>query len=348
MVGTLLSAGLLWWAFRSVDSPAVWSALKEISPWAVLASSLVICLSIPLRAQQWRCLLDGAPEVTAGRSIRAICLGNLINSAVPARAGELAKAWLLSRWSGLPVARVLTSLVIARVLDLGYILVLLGLVFAFVPIADGISVAAGAVQDSPLSIPRDSLNTAMGLFAAAAMTSAVLLILLSLNRARFGGWVGAALGRLSPGAARAWEMLWRPVEQGLGVVRSGRLFWGAVGLNLACWVVFVLTPFPMLLAMGLEPSSALIAMLGIVGLTTLAQLVPAAPTSLGTFHVTCLLALAVCCPEMERERALAFTLLLHPVDTLAAAIPGLFLVPGAWGDLMQARRERASGKLKGP
>ena len=338
MLGTLLSVALLWWLFRRVDVPEVWHAISALSPWAVLASSVVICLSIPLRAQQWRWLLDGPPEVTAGLSIWAICLGNLMNVTIPARGGEVVKAWLLSRRSGLPVSRVITSLVIARVLDLGCILLLLGLMFAFIPTANGISGTAVTVSDLPLSVSQESLNSVMKTLVVATVMSAALLVLLSLNSARFGGCVSSGVARVSPSAARAWDNLWGPVGQALGVIHTVGHFWGAVGLNLLCWLVFVMTPVPMLLTLGLDFSDALVATLGIAGLTTLAQLVPAAPLALGTFHATCLLGLALFCPEVDKESALAFTLVFHLVDMMAASIPGLFLVPGAWGDLRAARR----------
>lgn len=339
-LGTVFGVALLWWLLRRVDAVGVWQAARQLSPWGVLAATLVICSSIPLRALQWRWLLDGAEEVTPRIALRAICLGNVFNSVIPARGGELAKAWVLSRGSGLPMTRVLTSLVIARVLDLGCVLVLLGLVFVFVPIADGISVATDSALGLPVDISAESLNTAMKAFAAAALGSAGLLVVLGLNRQRFGALVGSAAVRLSPAAARVWSRFWDPIEQALGVIRSPRHLWGALGLNVACWTAFVLTPLPMLLSLGLEPTRAIVATLGVVGLTTLVQLVPTAPAALGTFHASCLLALVICCPEIDAEQAIAFTLVLHPVDTLAAAIPGLFLLPRAWGDVSAARRER--------
>ncbi len=337
-LGALVSVALLWWLFKRVDVPAVGRALLDLSPWASLASALVICASIPLRSQQWRYLLAGAPEVTFALSARAICLGNLVNSVVPARGGEVAKAWLLSRWSGLPFGRILTSLVIARVLDLGCILILLGAMFAFVPIADGIANAVGTDIEPPFSLSEESLDAGLRSFAAVSLTAAVLLAVISLKRKAFGRLMRGLAARVSPAAARIWDRHWNPVEVALGVTRDVRRFWAAVGLNLACWVVFATTPLPMLLALGLDLRSALTATVGIAGLTTLAQLVPAAPTALGTFHATCLLALAICCPEIDAERALAFTLVFHVVDTLGASIPGLLLVPGAWSDLRSVRR----------
>lgn len=340
--GTLLGVALLVWLVRGVDLAEVWRATRQLSPWSVLAATLLICSSIPLRALQWRWLLDGAEEVTSGRAIRAISLGNLFNSILPARGGELVKAWVLSRWTGLPPTRLLTSLVIARVLDLGCVLVLLSLVFVFVPIADGISVAADASPGVPVDISRESLDAAMRVFAAIAFTSAALLVVLAVIRRRFGKTVAALAARLSPAAVRAWARFWDPVEQALGVIRSARHLLGAAALNVSCWVLFLVTPLPMLLSLGLDLERALVATLGIVGLTTLVSMVPTAPVGLGTFHATCMLGLLICCPEIDTERAIAFTLVLHLVDNLAPSVPGLFLLPGAWSEIRSAPRQRPS------
>jgi len=325
----VLSAALLWWVYRDADGPALWQALRDVPLWAVLAAGLVSCLSIPLRARQLRLLLGDAPEVTPWLAVRTISLGNLVSSLVPARGGEPVKALLLSRWTGLALPRVLTSLVIARVLDLGCIMILFGLMFVFLPFSGGLSAAAW-----------ENLGKAMVFLGATAAVSAAVLVVLSLNRVRFGDWMRVRLTRISPAAGASWDRLWTPVQQALGVIRATNHLSGAVALNLLCWFAFFLTPVPMLLALGLGWPDILPATLGIVGLTTLAHLFPAAPTSLGTYHATCLLGLAVWCPEIERSLALAFTLLFHPVDTMATGIPGLFMVPGAWDDLRSARKEK--------
>ena len=341
VLGTLLSAILLWWIYRSADGPALWRALHDLSPWSVLAAAVVSFLSIPLRSRQLRLLLARTPAVTPSLAVRAICLGNLVNSLVPARGGELVKAFLVSRWAGLALPRVLTALVIARVLDLGCILVLFGLMFAFLPLAGGISAAAGSTGEPLLHLPGGSLALAMIALGVAAALSVVILVVLSLTRVRFGEWAQARIARRSPAAARAWGKLWTPIQEALAVVQTTDHLPGAVALNLLCWLVFFMTPVPMLLALGMEWPDAMLATLGIVGLTTLAHLFPAAPTALGTYHATCLLGLALWCPEIERAQALAFTLVLHPVDTLATGLPGLFMVPGAWDDLRAAKKQRA-------
>ena len=320
VLGTILSATLLWWLYRNADGPALWRALHEISPWAVLVAAAISCSSIPLRGRQLRLLLNGAPEVTPWMAVRTICLGNLFNNVLPARGGELVKALLLSRWAGLAFPRVLTASVIARALDLGCILVLFGLMFVF----------------SPQHLRGENLDTAMILFGVTSVVGVAALVVLALNRVRFGAWVRARIG---PDATRSWDKIWIPVQQALGVFQEADHLWGAVALNVLCWLLFFITPLPLLLALGLEWPQALLTTLGVVGLTTLAHLVPAAPTALGTHHAACLLGLTLWCPEIDRTQALAFTLVLHPVDTLATSIPGLFLVPGSWNDLWVSKRE---------
>ena len=60
---------------------------------AVAATSI-----FPVRAIRWRVILDPvAPKLPFGPLWRSVAIGMMVNNVVPARAGELARAYALTR-----------------------------------------------------------------------------------------------------------------------------------------------------------------------------------------------------------------------------------------------------------
>src|SRR5437660_5925724 len=69
-----------------------------------------------LRSARWGLLL---PEHSVKTSMlfRALVVGFTVNNLLPLRMGEIARAYLLSRWCRIPYGATIASLVVERVLD---------------------------------------------------------------------------------------------------------------------------------------------------------------------------------------------------------------------------------------
>ncbi len=345
LIGSALSVALLAWILRGTDWREVGAAAADTPAWAVVASALLFCCCIPLRALQWRWLLEG--EVGFKHAAWGICLGYTTNCVVPARGGEVARAWLMARWEGLPFSRVLASNVLARLMDLPAIGAILGLTLVVAPLADGVALAAGTVSDEAVTLSRDSLDRALRLFGGAVVAAALATLAAYVLRGHVDRVGEAAADRISPRVGGWWRAGVSPAVRALDVIRRPGHLAAAFGIGLVCWLLFLAAPLPMLLALGLDLRLALVTTVTFTGLTTLMQMVPAVPTALGTFHVACLASLYVCAPDLDPAVALAFTLLVHPVDTMATGVPGLFLLPSAWTDLRIAHRAAAGDALAG-
>jgi uncharacterized membrane protein YbhN (UPF0104 family) len=128
-LGLALSALLLWWTLHGEPLGEVWAAIVR-SNWPLLLLATAVGTSIfPIRARKWRTILEPvAGRLPFGPLWRATAIGMMVNNVVPARAGELARAFALSREVprvGFPAS--LASLAVDRVFDA---IVLLALMFA--------------------------------------------------------------------------------------------------------------------------------------------------------------------------------------------------------------------------
>ena len=336
--GLLLSLALLVWILRGSDPSKVWGVLRTISPWLVLATAAIGYLSIPLRTVQWRWLLGNAPKAGFINVFKAICLGYLGNCVLPMRGGELVKTYVLSRNSDLPIARVLASVVLARLQDLLPILVLLAVMFTVIPLEEGINLREQALFDQPVFISKARLNQAFRLFAFCAAGAGIGLIVFYRWQDALHKRMVRVLASFSPRFAKLLDSLFSQVAAGVRVVGDARWFWGAQSLSFICWFIFAIAPVPLLLAFSLEFKQACLTALAMTGLTTFAHLIPSAPGAVGTFHALCLVALLVCNPHMDRNAAVAFTLIVHLIGTAGPALPGLVFLPQSWGQMWRIKR----------
>src|SRR5262245_20862782 len=97
-LGLLLSAGLLWWPSKDVPIADVRARLAESNVLLFVLSAVVATTIFPLRAIRWRVILDPvAHGLPLGSLWRATSIGMMVNNVVPARAGEVARAFALTR-----------------------------------------------------------------------------------------------------------------------------------------------------------------------------------------------------------------------------------------------------------
>jgi uncharacterized protein (TIRG00374 family) len=126
-LGIVLSVALLGWTLRDVSFPEVWEVLRHANPWLLLGSTALATAIFPLRARRWRPILhDVSPDLPLGPLWRATAIGMMVNNVVPARAGEIARAFALARERrDVPFAAAFASLVVDRVFDSMVILLLM-------------------------------------------------------------------------------------------------------------------------------------------------------------------------------------------------------------------------------
>jgi hypothetical protein len=99
--------------------------VAEANPLFVLAAFLVYYLGFPLRGYRWKTLLRGAGYRISSRDATEILfLSWLVNCVVPAKLGDVYRAYLLKLNSSVSATRTLGTVFIERILDLFAIAVL--------------------------------------------------------------------------------------------------------------------------------------------------------------------------------------------------------------------------------
>src|SRR5712671_6280217 len=228
LLGLAISAALLVWVLYKIEPAKVWAYAQHANGWLLLLTVAFATLTFPVRAIRWRLILRDAN----GRPFpflplwHATTIGFMANNLLPARAGEVARAYVASRQLPVRFTTALGSIGVERVFDA---LVMLGLM---------------AVAIAATSFPSHALVRGRSLSAIAASTAAlfgVVLLIALLIAHRPAPWLALfarMARRLLP--ARVAERLVHGADgivAGLAVLKSPTRFAGVVFWSLVQWVI---------------------------------------------------------------------------------------------------------------
>ena len=309
-LGIGISAFFIWWVLRGEDPGEIIAQISQANPWYFLASMFVGTAGYFVRALRWKVLLHPLKPDTALRSrFAGVSIGFAVNNIFPARLGEIARAFALTRVEPITVSGSLGSLVVERFLDT-IVLVTLFLVPMALPSfpgADGLlSGALGGI-----------LSVTLGLLAIFLAGLVALLIfpepIVRLAERFFvrlpGGW-GPRMVVALESFLRALKVLRHPVLLTKAVVWS-YVFWLWHGLSF--WLGFK--------AFGIDLGfAAAVFTEAVVGF---AVAIPAAPGFFGTFQLGVDLALSGVYGVAEPS-ALAFAFGYHLGGFFPITIIGLY------------------------
>jgi hypothetical protein len=287
-------------ALRDVSFRDVARDMARASPWWLLGLGVPgQVLGVWIRARRWRHFTDALQPIPHASLFRATAVGLMGNNVFPLRAGEVLRAWLLARESGAPLAGLVGTVVLERVIDS---ICFVGLAFAV--IAFGVARHGG-----PLAAAAGPLAAIAG---APLLGVVVLRIAPDASVRLFERVAGPLLP--APTTASAAALL-RRFAEGLGSLRGGaHLFWIAWH-SVLLWGVSQMIPFLAgILALHLDlggVGAALTASYTTMIVVGIAVSVPSAPGFFGPYHLACREALSrFGVPDAE---ALALGTLVHAV-----------------------------------
>jgi glycosyltransferase 2 family protein len=311
----MVTGFLLWLSLRQIqveEGETRWSFILHVWEKAhgglLLLSGLVAILSHLIRAIRWRLLLHplGYPT-TLSASFLSVMVGYFVNLAIP-RGGEISRCYNLYKLQSTPVNESFGTVVAERVIDLGFLLTLIGVAFTL-QWSNLMQVFAAAkpqvVTENPNSylLPL-GIATGIGLitlFAAVWIfrTQHPKIILFRSKITTF--LLGLKSGLL---------VVFKLRQKGLFALYS-----------LAIWVLYFLMSYTVLLAFPETAGLGLSAALSVFVIGGIAMAVPL-PGGAGSYHVLVPLGL-VLLYNIREDQAVAFTVIFHGWQTLLLILFGV-------------------------
>lgn len=296
-----LALALLALALRNVDWRTLPSIIAAVDGGLLAAATLVLVLSYWVRGLRWYVLLPAADGLTPALAFHATMAGYLGNSVLPARAGELIRAVLLNRRSGISISMILATVVIERVGDVVVLVVAGGLVLLTVQQMPG-----WLLQSAQLLVPLSVAGT-VGLVLAPRLQRPI-------------DWL---IARLPLPLLRREQLqgLSARFMQGMALIGEPQRALRFSLLTLAAWLLDALTVVllgaAMHLGLSFAPAMILLAALG------LASVLPSTPGYVGIYQYVAVTVLPIF--AVTETDALAFMLIFQALTYLVT------IVLGAWG-----------------
>ena len=271
-LGILLSVLLLAFTLRGVDFGDVAQALRASSLPLFLLATVAGTLIFPLRARRWKIIL--APiddQIPFAPLWRSTAIGMMVNNVVPARAGELARAFALTRERpSIPFSASFASLAVDRLFDAFVVLSLMLLAMLDPAFPRGERFAGQLV----------SHWVALGAIAAVLFLAAVYLIVFFPQQ--IVTLYQAFARRVAPRLEQRGKDVLLAFASGLSVMRSPRRFVAVLAWTVAHWLLNAFAWWIACKAVGIGvPFSA---MLVLQGLIAIGVAVPSAPGFFGVFE----------------------------------------------------------------
>src|SRR5688500_12782231 len=140
-IGLLVSAVCIWLLLRTIDPAGVGEALgRADGGWLGLALAL-ISISILIRCWRWQLLFLPHNRVSFWGAFAPTMIGYMLNTVLPGRVGELARAALVSRTVRVGTARALGTILVEKIIDVLVLLLLLGGLTPCLPLPAEVSAA---------------------------------------------------------------------------------------------------------------------------------------------------------------------------------------------------------------
>ena len=124
--GILITVALLAIAFRGQDFGAIGDALAAYDYRFLVPGIALFFIGVWFRAVRWSVLLRPIAPVSPRQAFPIVAIGFMANNVLPLRAGEIARAYVLSRKTGATKTATLATIAVERLFDgltmLGFIL----------------------------------------------------------------------------------------------------------------------------------------------------------------------------------------------------------------------------------
>ncbi len=299
--GILISLLAFWLALRGVHLRQVWGALLQADYVYLLPAVLFLLIAIGTKVARWEVLFYPDRGIPYKHLLAAMGIGYLGNNVLPARVGELIRAYVIGESSSVSKAQALATIVVERLLD---ILTLLFFLAFLLP---------------ALKVPGWMARSFLVLGIAAPAAALILALVPGVESWLVSAteWIEGRVGflarlRLSKGVAGFMV--------GLGILRRRNLLPALAGWSIVSWISSGLADYMVMLAFHIHlPVTAAFLVLCV---TTLGMAVPSSPGYVGVFHYLTVVVLGLL--GEPKDLALSYALVLHATIYITLSLTGVY------------------------
>ena len=288
-LGILVGAIFLLLALRNVRFPDLLGALTQANTLFLIAASGSVLATSLAKTIRWKLLFFPRHRgLHLDRLFSVLFIGQTVNSVLPARLGEIARAYLVGELEKVSKSWTLGTIVVEKALDSMMLLL----------------VMAALVPSVPLPVWIRSSGLTLVVVLAVLF---LFLVFLAPKRGLLNSLIERTM-RYIPlskrlGLSQKISLALRSLEP----LKDWRAMAGLLLLSSIVWALALSTNALTLAAMNMNPPLWVSALLLVV--LQVGGSIPTSPARIGVFHYLCILTLSLV--AVDRSRALGFALVLH-------------------------------------
>lgn len=263
IIGIIISALFIYLAFRRVQFSEIISSLGSANYLFILPNMAVVILGMMIRAERWRYLLGSTGVFKARELFPSVMIGFMANNLLPARLGEVVRAYSLGAKTGHSRSSIFATIVLERLFDSLSLLAMFWLVILFIPF--------------PAPVKKFGVVT--------LFVNVVIIIFLIILKRHTTSIVRLALKIfffLPEKIAGRIEHIMYKFAQGLSIFKNRQALFVIVIWSVILWLITALSNYFVFMAFGLYPSIAASFILLIF--VAAGVMLPSAPGFVGVFQ----------------------------------------------------------------
>lgn len=313
-----LIAGLaFYYVFSQVSFTEVWNSIRSVNLPLLVLSLLFGLTALPIRAYRWAYILR--PRVIPGADLISPVFVGAVANLLPARLGELYRAYLLTEKNDVPYMTSLGSIFVERLFDVLFLLLL----------TSGMLLLGDTIPDTTVDVAflqtEINLKSVFMRFSQATLLTAVFLVLITVILVKFPVYIRNFLKRVLPVTDWSGKLLhyFDELVAGLSVLKNPRSCIGITVYSTCVWLMFFLNEAVCAWSFGLT-DFWIAGYMCLVYAGIFITLFPT-PAFLGSFQLGCFVALHSIL-GVDEEIATGYGLVLWVVQFVPIFIIGIFFI----------------------
>lgn len=317
LIGLAIAAGALYYTLRNVSMDELIASFKGIELIYVLPSIGITLLSYVARAYRWQVLLRSFKQIPV-REIYAPLMIGFMGNILPARAGEFLRAYLLGKKHGITFAGAFSTIIVERLFDLIFLLMLFVWVFV-------VRVDMFDPQLTFSGVSVQSMLAGFGKFCAILVIGLLcFMVLLAYKEEPVKSCIDWFVKPLPDKWREKIFFMVGEFALGCKIVKDPGALAQIVFFSALTWFLFVAIYYPLYFAFDLQDKSLESVLLLTVMVCVLITILPT-PGFLGSFNAGVLIALHEIRGEAE-VTAVSFSMVSWAVGFIVLMGGGLFFV----------------------
>lgn len=316
-LGVILSIIGLGYVFYRSEPAKIALALQQAQYIYLVPALGLYFIGVGVRAVRWHFLLRSIKSIPSRALFPPVVIGYMANDILPARMGEVVRAYVLGRQENVSKAATFVTIVVERIFD-------------------GLTMLTFIVAGSfVLNFADAELNARLRAIGIAFILAILALAVFAGMPRRVEGLAHVFIQRLPSEALRARAIgLTRALLDGLGTLRSPADSLTVYALSILAWLFE--TGMYVVIAWGFQMDASLPVFLVACAIANLATLLPSTPGYIGVFHAAVISVLTQF--GVEPNLATSYTFVLHAALIIPITLWGFFYVWRAGLSLTQMTR----------